>query len=275
MLGAIVGDMVGSRFEWNNIKTKEFEFFTSRCEVTDDSIMSLAVAKALLACDGDYANLGDMAVKYMHEIGRLYPNCGYGGMFRQWIISDDPQPYNSFGNGAAMRVSACGFAAKTLDEAVLLSRKVTEVTHNHPEGIRGAEATAVCVFLARTGSGLPEIRDYVKEHYGHDENGYQMNFTLDGIREKYSFDVSCQGSVPQAITAFLESVSFEDAIRNAISIGGDSDTLAAITGGIAEAYYGVPADIRKRALTFLDERLLKILTDFENVYRPTPEKPVT
>jgi type I restriction enzyme M protein len=233
--------------------------------------MSLAVAKALLVCNGEYANLGDMAVKYMHEIGWHYPGCGYGHMFEEWIYSDNPQPYNSFGNGAAMRVSACGFAAGTLDEAVLLSRKVTEVTHNHPEGIKGAEATAVCVFLARTGSRLPEIRDYVKEHYGNDDNKYLMNFTLDGIRDSYTYDVTCQGTVPQAIMAFLESVSYEDAVRGAISIGGDSDTLAAITGGIAAAYYGVPEDRRERALTFLDERILKIITDFESAYQPARE----
>ncbi|MDR3165753.1 MAG: ADP-ribosylglycohydrolase family protein [Synergistaceae bacterium] len=262
MLGAIAGDIAGSRFEWNNIKIKEFEFFTSRCGVTDDSIMSLAVAKALLDCGGDYTNLDCSAVKCMRDIGWHYPNCGYGSMFGQWIYSDTPQPYNSCGNGAAMRVSACGFAAGTLGEAVLLSRKVTKVTHNHPEGIKGAEATAVCVFLARTGSGIPEIRDYVNERY------YPMGFTLDSIRDSYKFNATCQDTVPQAIMAFLESVSFEDAIRSAISIGGDSDTLAAITGGIAEAYYGVPADIRKHALTFLDERLLKILADFEDVYPP-------
>ena len=265
MIGAIIGDIAGSRFEWNNIKTKEFEFFTSRCKITDDSVMSAAVAKALLDCGGGYANLGGAAVRYMREIGRLYPDCGYGGMFRQWIFSGDPRPYNSFGNGAAMRVSACGFAAGTLDEAVLLSRKVTEVTHNHPEGVKGAEAAAVCVFLARTGSALPEIRDYVNERY------YPMNFTLDGIRESYTFNATCRDTVPQAIMAFLESVSFEDAIRGAISIGGDSDTLAAIAGGIAEAYYGIPADIRERALTFLDERILKIITDFESAYQPARE----
>ena len=266
MLGAIIGDIVGSRFEWNNIKTKEFEFFTYSCEFTDDSVMSLAVGKALLACDGDYAELGDMAVKYMQKIGRPYPNCGYGGMFRQWMYSDDPKPYNSFGNGAAMRVSACGFVGKTLDEVKLLSQKVTEVTHNHPEGIKGAEATAVCVFLAREGKSILEIRDYVNEHY------YPMNFTLDKIRDSYRFNETCQDTVPQAIMAFLESTGFEDAIRNAISIGGDSDTLAAITGGIAEAYYGIPTNIRKHALTFLDERLLKILNDFEAVYPPALEK---
>ena len=273
MIGAIVGDIVGSRFEWNNIKTKEFDFLTYSCEFTDDSVMSLAVAKALLDCGGDYSNLGVLTVKSMQDIGRPYPNCGYGGMFCTWMYSNNPKPYNSFGNGAAMRVSACGFAANTLDEAVELSRRVTEVTHNHPEGIKGANATVVCIFLAREGKNILEIRDYVNKHY------YPMNFTLDGIRGSYQFNETCQATVPQAIMAFLESSSFEDAIRNAISIGGDSDTLAAITGGIAEAYYGVPTDIRKHTLTFLDERLLGILTDFENAYPPaleknTSEKPV-
>jgi type I restriction enzyme M protein len=266
MIGAIIGDIVGSRFEWNNIKTKEFDLLTYRCEFTDDSVMSLAVAKAVLDCDGAYDRLGELAVKAMREVGQQYPNCGYGGMFRKWMYSDNPQPYNSFGNGAAMRVSACGFAANTLDEAVLLSRRVTEVTHNHPEGIKGAEATAVCIFLARTGSSILEIRDYADKHY------YPMNFTLDGMRDSYNFNETSQGTVPQAIMAFLESTSFEDAIRNAISIGGDSDTLAAITGGIAEAYYGVPTDIRKHALTFLDERLLNILNAFESKHPPALEK---
>lgn len=268
MLGAIIGDVVGSRFEWNNIKTKEFDFLTYHCEFTDDSVMSLAVAKALLDSKGNYDNLNKLTIKAMREIGQPYPNCGYGDKFRNWMYSDNPAPYNSFGNGAAMRVSACGFAAKSLDEAKLLSHKVTEVTHNHPEGIKGAEATAVCIFLARDGKNILEIRDYVNSNY------YPMNFTIDSIRDSFQFNETCQDTVPQAIMAFLESTDFEDAIRNAISIGGDSDTLAAITGSIAEAYYGVPTDIRKHALTFLDERLLKILTDFENVYPPALEKSV-
>lgn len=266
MLGAIIGDIVGSRFEWDNIKTKEFDFLTYRCSVTDDSIMSLAVAKAILASGDDYDKLGDLAVKCMQEVGRPYPDCGYGGMFNIWMYSDNPQPYNSFGNGAAMRVSACGFAAKSLDEAIMLSKKVTEVTHNHPEGIKGAEATAVAIFMAREGKNILEIRDHINEYY------YPMNFTLDGIRETYSFNEICQDTVPQAIMAFLESTGFEDAIRNAISLGGDSDTLAAITGGIAEAYYGIPTEIRKHALTYLDGQLMKILVDFENVYEPALEK---
>ncbi len=264
MIGAIIGDIVGSRFEWNNIKTKVFELLTHACEATDDSIMTLALAKAILEANGDYDSLGSLAVKNMREIGRPYPDCGYGGMFRQWMYSDTMGAYNSYGNGAAMRVSPCGFAAKTLDEAKLLSRKVTEVTHNHPEGLKGAEATAVCIFLARTGSNILEIRDYVNDNY------YPMNFTLDGIRNSYKFNETCQDTVPQAIMAFLESTSFEDAVRNAVSIGGDSDTLATITGGIAEAYYGVPAAIRKHALTFLDDRLLGILAEFEGVYGAGP-----
>ncbi|WP_312563186.1 N-6 DNA methylase, partial [Anaerospora sp.] len=232
----------------------------------DDSIMTLAIAKAILECNGNYDKLNDLAVACMQEVGRPYPNCGYGGMFQTWMYSDNPQPYNSFGNGAAMRVSACGFAASTLEEAKLLSKKVTEVTHNHPDGIKGAEATTVAIFLAKTGKNILEIRDYINDNY------YPMNFTLNGIRDSYEFNETCQETVPQAIMAFLESTSFENAIRNAISIGGDSDTLAAITGSIAEAYYGIPTEIRKHALTFLDERLMKILVDFENKYPPQLEK---
>lgn len=260
MLGAIIGDIVGSRFEWNNIKTKEFNLMTYKCFVTDDSIMTLAIAKAILECTGNYDSLSQLAVQSMQAVGRPYPDCGYGGMFRQWMYSNNPQPYNSFGNGAAMRVSACGFAASSLDEAIRLSKAVTEVTHNHPEGIKGAEATAVAVFLAKTGTNMLEIRDYINDNY------YPMNFTLDSIREAYIFNETCQETVPQAIMAFLESTSFEDAIRNAISIGGDSDTLAAITGSIAEAYYGVPTELRKLALTYLDENLMKILINFEDKY---------
>jgi type I restriction enzyme M protein len=266
MLGAIIGDIVGSRFEWNNNKSKQFDLLTYKCSVTDDSIMTLAIAKALLESKSDYSDLSENAVKYMQNIGQHYPNCGYGGHFREWIYSDNPKPYNSYGNGAAMRVSACGFVANTLEEVKQLSKAVTEVTHNHPEGIKGAEATAVAIFLARSGKNLLEIRDYITKNY------YPLNFSLDEIRDNYEFNESCQGTVPQALEAFFESKNFEDAIRNAISIGGDSDTLAAITGGIAGVYYGIPTDIRKHALTFLDERLLKILVEFENNYPSKMEK---
>lgn len=260
MLGAIIGDIVGSRFEWDNIKTKDFDFLTYKCSFTDDTVMSLAIAKAIMESEEDYSNLSGKAVQYMQEIGRLYPDSGYGTGFNKWINSNNPQPYNSYGNGAAMRVSACGIVARSIDEAKVLSEKVTAVTHNHPEGIKGAEATAVAIYLAKKGKSILEIRDYI------DKNYYKMNFTLNSIRESYEFNETCQDTVPQAIMAFFESNSFEDAIRNAISIGGDSDTLAAITGSIAEAYYGIPTDIRKHTITFLDETLLKILIDFENKY---------
>ena len=268
MLGAIIGDIVGSRFEWNNHKSKDFEFLTYKCFPTDDSIMTLALAQAILVSRPDHSDLAKNAVEQMQLIGRRYPNCGYGGRFRKWVFSDHPQPYNSYGNGAAMRVSAAGFAASSLDEAKLVAEHITAVTHNHPEGLKGAEATAVAIYMAREGKSILEIHDFI------DQNYYPMDFTLDSIRDSYQFNETCQETVPQALMAFFESNSFEDAIRNAISIGGDSDTLAAITGGIAEAYYGIPTTIRKHALTFLDEDLLKILVAFENKYPPAAEKKV-
>lgn len=268
MLGAIIGDTVGSRFEWHNYRSKDFDFLTYKCEPTDDSIMTLAIAKAILKSEGDVNKLPDLAVRYMQQLGRLYPDAGYGGAFRKWIRSNNPKPYGSFGNGAAMRVSPVGFAAKNLDEAKAMSKAVTKVTHNHPEGLKGAEATTVAIFMALHGKSMLEIRDYI------DKNYYPMNFTLDGIRDSYQFNATCQDTVPQAMMAFFESTGFEDAIRNAISIGGDSDTIAAITGGIAEAYYGIPSEIRKHELTFLNERLLAILVEFENKYKPIMEKKI-
>ena len=238
MFGAIIGDMAGSIYEWNNIKTKDFPLFKKSCFPTDDSIMTIAVAKAILEADGKYEDLQDLAVKWMQKIGRQYPNCGYGGRFDKWMFSDDPEPYGSFGNGAAMRVSPCGWAGKSLEETRELSYAVTCVTHDHPEGIKGAEATACAIYLARTGSSKDGIREFIEDGY------YKLDFTLDEIRPDYTFDVTCQGSVPQAIEAFLESDSFEDAIKSAVSIGGDSDTIAAITGSIAEAFYGVPELIK-------------------------------
>ena len=268
MLGAIIGDTVGSRFEWHNHRSKDFDFLTYKCEPTDDSIMTLAIAKAILKSEGKINKLPDLAVRYMQQLGRLYPDAGYGGAFRKWIRSNNPKPYGSFGNGAAMRVSPVGFAAKSMNEAKAMSKAVTKVTHNHPEGIKGAEATTVAIFMALHGKSMLEIRDYI------DKNYYPMNFTLDGIRDSYQFSETCQDTVPQAMMAFFESTGFEDAIRNAISIGGDSDTIAAITGGIAEAYYGIPSEIRKHELTFLDERLLAILIEFENRYKPIMEKKI-
>lgn len=270
MVGAIVGDIVGSRFEWHNRKSKRFTFLKGEhesrhpCRFTDDSVMTLAVADAIMkwreAGGGSYDALSAEAVMSLQEFGRRYPRAGYGGAFRRWLGAANPEPYNSWGNGAAMRVSACGWAGRTLDEVKAMSRAVTEVTHNHPEGVKGAEATAVATFLARTGKSMEEIKAVVVRDY------YPLGFTLDGIRPTYAFDVSCQGSVPQALEAFFESTSFEDAIRNAISIGGDSDTLGAICGAVAGAYYGVPADIRAKAESFLDGRLLETLHAFEREF---------
>ena len=258
MIGAIIGDIVGSRFEWNNHRSKDFELFTSECFATDDSIMTLAIGKALMCSRPDWSDLGAQAVRCMQKVGQPYPGCGYGGRFMEWMYSDHPAPYNSFGNGAAMRVSACGFAARDLKEAKALSRAVTEVTHNHPEGLKGAEAVTVAIFMARSGSPKYEIRTVIDREY------YPMDFTLDEIRPTYRFNETCQETVPQALTAFFESTGFEDAIRNAISVGGDSDTLAAITGSVAEAYYGVPAELRDRAASYLDMRMLEILNRCEN-----------
>lgn len=263
MLGAIIGDIVGSRFEFNNHKSKGFDLFNDECQVTDDSIMTLAVAKAIMETEKiikpslggyDYNSeyyklLESMTIKYMQEIGRKYPDCGYGGMFGQWVFSNNPKPYNSFGNGAAMRISPVGFVAMTESETCELSEIVTSITHNHDEGIKGAEATAVAIFMARYGFTKNEIRDKISINY------YPLNFTIDKIRNTYQFNETCQETVPQAIVAFLESTSFEDAIKTAISVGGDSDTLAAITGAIAEAYYGVPEEIIDKALTYLDNDL--------------------
>lgn len=264
MLGAIIGDIVGSRFEFHNYRHKDFQLFTQECKVTDDSIMTLAIAKAIietekvipLSIEGDNSNyhalLEKNVMKYMQQIGRKYSNCGFGGMFYDWIFSENPRAYNSFGNGAAMRISPVGFKARSRKEVRALSKTVTAVTHNHPEGLKGAEATAMAIFMAQQGCTKEEIREEIESNY------YDLNFTIDEIRDTYEFNETCQSTVPQAIQAFLESTSFEDAIRTAISVGGDSDTLAAITGAIAEAYYDIPEDIKEKALSFLDKNLLEI-----------------
>lgn len=270
MIGAIIGDIVGSRFEFNNHRSKKFELFTDKCKVTDDSIMTLAVAKAIMETEKNlkllsnnsvsnfyyYELLRRMTIRYMQEIGRKYPYCGYGGMFGHWIFSDNPKPYNSFGNGAAMRISPIGFIAATEEEARILSERITAVTHNHNEGIKGAEATVISIYMAKKRASKEEIRQEINENY------YNLNFTIDEIRDTYEFNETCQETVPQAIVAFLESNSFEDAIRTAISVGGDSDTLAAITGSIAEAYYGIPEDIKEKALTYLDADLRSIYDEW-------------
>lgn len=260
MLGVIIGDIVGSVYEWDNIKTKEFELFKDNCFFTDDTLMTIAVGKALYDSNGDTEKLAAIIVPTLQQIGRPYPDAGYGGSFFRWLYSDNPKPYNSFGNGAAMRVSACGFAAQTLAEAKELSKIVTAVTHNHPEGLKGAEATTATIFLARLKKPKPEIKAYIAEHY------YPLAFTLAEIRGTYRFNETCQDTVPQAIVAFLEADGFEDAIRNANSLGGDSDTLAAITGSIAEAYYGIPENLAEKARAYLDQNLLLHVDDFYRKY---------
>lgn len=255
MLGAIIGDIVGSRFEFNNYRSTDFELFTEDCFFTDDTVMTLAIAKALMRAEPyagdkeDYNHrLSQLAVSAMQDLGRRYPECGYGGNFIRWVRSDDPKPYGSWGNGAAMRIAPVGWLARTEGEVETLAQIVTEVTHNHEEGIKGAVAVALAIYLAR--------RNYTKQEIAREmEDFYDLDFTIDQIRPTYQFSESCQKTVPPAIVAFLESSSFEDAIRLAVSVGGDSDTLAAITGAIAEAYYGIPDDLRKIALGYLDEEL--------------------
>ena len=260
MIGAIIGDIVGSRFEWDNIKVKSFEFFHPDCCYTDDSVMTIAVAKAILESRCMRTDLAGESVKWFQRLGRAHPRAGYGSRFYEWIFDQDPKPYGSFGNGAAMRVSACGYASETIEEAALLAHAVTGVTHDHPEGLKGAEATAVAIVLARRGASIQEIHDYVSGHY------YEIDFKLADIRDTYEFDVSCQGTVPYALAAFYESTSYEDAIRNAISIGGDSDTLGAITGGIAGAYWGVPDYIRVQGLKYLSDDLREIVLEFNRIF---------
>jgi len=254
MLGAIAGDIIGSVYEWNNIKTTEFELFGPGCTFTDDTVLTVALADSILS-DQPYT-------QKLKEYSRLYPYAGYGGSFRVWARSSSLEPYNSFGNGAAMRVCPVGFAHDSLAAVLQAAEESAAVTHNHPEGIKGAQATAAAIFLARSGSSQAEIKAYVESSFG-----YNLSKTLDEIRPDYRFNETCQESVPQAITAFLESTSFEHAIRLAISLGGDSDTLACITGGIAQAYYkGVPPEIEKRVYQILDTRLLDVVIKFRQTY---------
>jgi ADP-ribosyl-[dinitrogen reductase] hydrolase len=250
MLGAIIGDIVGSVYEFNNYRAKDFNpFFHPECFFTDDSVCTAAVAESL-------TRHIDPAVS-LREWGRRYwENGGWGMRFAQWLGSDDEGPYNSFGNGAGMRVSPAGFLARTLDEALWLSDRVTEVTHNHPEGMKGAQATAAAIFMARTGIPAKKIREEIVARFG-----YDLSLSVDEIRPVYRYNERAQDTVPQALTCALEASDFEDAIRNAISIGGDSDTIAAIAGGVAEALFGIPERMAKMAWLKLPEDIQAVLTD--------------
>jgi len=250
MYGAIVGDIVGSTFEFANTKRKDFELFHPSSTFTDDSVLTCATADALMSGKG-------YAAAYQ-RYANTYPGRGYGRLFSEWATSPNPPPYNSFGNGSAMRVSPIGLWFDSLEETLAEAKRSAEVTHNHVEGIKGAQAVAAAIFLARTGESKEGIKRYVEKTFG-----YDLDFSLDEIRPSYQFDETCQGSVPQALCAFLESTGFEDAIRNAVSIGGDSDTLAAITGGIAEAFYGgVPWQILFITRGYLDARLDVVMQSF-------------
>ena len=259
MIGAMIGDIVGSRFEFHNYLGKDFELLTPRCRFTDDTVMTCAVAQGLMDSKADFSDLSEKTAAAMQRIGRQFPNCGYGARFIRWMFSDDPQPYNSCGNGSAMRVSPAGFAARDVEEAKRLSAAVTCISHDHPEGMKGAEATAVAIVLARQGKTKEEIRAEMEKYYA-------LDMTVDDYRRAWDGHGReiCQISVPQALVCFFEGESYEDVIRSCISIGGDSDTIAAIAGGIAEAYYGVPEALREQARRFLPRRLLTITDEFEN-----------
>ena len=256
MIGAIAGDIIGSIYEWRPIKTRDFPLLGPKCRFTDDTVLTVAVAHAILT--------GRSYQESIREIGRKYPDAGYGGSFIQWLGSDNPQPYSSWGNGSAMRVSPVGFAFNTEEDVLIEAKKSAEISHNHPEGIKGAQATALSIFLARTGHEKEVIRSEISQRFG-----YDLDRTVDNIRPTYSFDISCQGTVPEAIISFLDSDSYEDAIRNAVSLGGDSDTLACIAGGIAEACYNsIPDHIAVKIRDILTPELLMITDDFYLKYIP-------
>ena len=262
MIGAIFGDIVGSVYEFDNIKTKEFQLFTDKCKFTDDTVMTVAVADALMQFDkiSDLEAFKKVLIRTMHRYGKKYPRAGYGGHFRMWLRNKETAPYGSYGNGSAMRVSPVAWYATSLDEARSLAKASAEITHNHPEGVKGAVVTAGATYLARTGATMAEIKEFVSGYY-------DMNFTLDEIRPSYYFNETCQHTVPQAMQAFFESTSFEDTIRNGISIGGDSDTLCAICGAVAEAYYGMTEQEKAVAMSYLDEPMREVVRMFGKTVR--------
>ena len=263
LLGAIAGDMIGSPYEsrrWR-IKTTEFPLFQRFSRFTDDTVLTVATMDCLLHGGKDYA-------AFYKKYARKYPDAGFGKQFKGWMYADNSLPYNSWGNGSAMRVSPVGWAFGTLDETLAATRASAEVTHNHPEGIRGAEAVAACIFLARNGKTKDEIREYVENTFG-----YDLRRTCREIRPTYRFDSSCQGSVPEAIICFLESRDYEECVRLAVSLGGDSDTLAAIGGGIAEAYYrGVPEGIGRETLHRLPDEFLEVIRAFSEKYESISQR---
>ena len=260
MIGAILGDMIGAPFEFDRgNKTKEFPLFSRASHFTDDTVMTVAVAEALLKTRGKSdRTIKAELIRSMQKWGRRYPYAGYGGRFRQWLFSEDPRPNNSFGNGSAMRVSAAGWLYDDLDITRHIARLTAEVSHNHPEGVKGAQATAAAIFLAGHMSSMDEIRTYIERKFG-----YDLSHTCAELRLKNHHDETCQVTMPLVFAAFFESTDFEDAIRNAVSLGGDTDTIACITGSIAEAYYGRPSELEDACKKRLPEDMLKVLTEFD------------
>jgi len=262
MYGAILGDIIGQPYEFgpNNIKTKDFSLFTKKSRFTDDSVMTVAICDGILTAgfDADEKTMKKSMIEAMHKWGNLYPNAGYGGTFIRWLAMKSYEPYNSWGNGSAMRVSSVGWFFHTLERTREVARWSAEVTHNHPEGVKGSEAVASVIWMARKGIPKEEIKTYVGKEFG-----YDLNKSCDEIRPQYEFDVSCQGTVPQAITAFLEGTNFEDVIRTAVSLGGDCDTLTCIAGGMAEAFYGVPENLKEKCLEFTTREMHEIMKMFE------------
>jgi ADP-ribosylglycohydrolase len=260
MYGAILGDIIGSPYEFDQgKKSKVFPLFSKHSAFTDDTVMTIAVADAFLniSFEMDIAEIKKVIVRSMQKFGKMYPYAGYGGMFRRWLKWDEPQSYGSFGNGSAMRVSSVAWLFRDLETVRHMARLSAAVSHNHPEGIKGAEATASAIFLARTGKPKAEIKAYVEENFG-----YDLSRTCDEIRPHYRHVESCQETVPEAITAFLEGESFEDVIRTAVSLGGDCDTLTCIAGSIAEGFYGVPEELKKQCENRLPEDLRAVLHRF-------------
>lgn len=258
MLGAIVGDIVGSVYEYNPIKKRNFPLFGSGCSFTDDTVMTIAVAEGFMNTLG----MGPKEVRAeiisrMQYWGRKYPEAGYGGRFIAWLNESSPKPYQSWGNGSAMRVAAAGWLFATIQQTADHARYSAEVSHDHPEGIKGAESLAAAIFMLRQGKSKEEVKRYIRGVYG-----YDFRFTLDEIRPNYGFDVSCQGSVPQAFVSFFEGDDFESCIRNAVSLCGDSDTLAAMAGSLAEAHYGIPTEIAEKTLSYLDDEMVAVYKKF-------------
>lgn len=257
MIGALAGDFIGSVYEAGTMKTTDFPLFHPRCRFTDDSVLTVALADSILN-GTDYTTL-------LKSYFRHYPNAGYGGTFYHWAASDSREPYNSWGNGSAMRVSPVGWAYELLDEVLIQAELSAAVTHNHPEGVKGAQAIASALFLARKGKSKPEIRSFIETEFG-----YDLSEPLDSLRAHYTWDVSCQGSVPPALMAFLESSDWEDAVRKGISLGGDSDTIGCMAGAVAEAYYGgVPEPIRAKILSRLDPPMAAVTVAFTTRYMPS------